>query len=289
MKHPGHVRHRYSQPLRLCKNQVFFSARTEARTSTRRPGYTRREVYDNVLYRNVASPNDPMCPLLGNFAAFLSLQERNKHVVASFFIARAKLSVPINGIFVPFKTVADAIRRFCTPAFFHHKDQAVFDLSRMGSAFLFRYRARNIALLTRHQLGRTSAVRPEQFTVTLIEPGGAKVGLSPNAVTKVQMENIEHSNLEDVLLLEYDNIRGTRNLRGLFLDLDLAHTLETVAPASVKAIFSVGYPTAYGDVDFKCDDEGNATDMNMELRWVKLDLTPDKPALRDPENRRPMI
>ena len=211
-------------------------------------------------------------------------------MVASPLIARAKLSVPINGIFVPFKTVADAIRRFCTPAFFHHEDQAVFDLSRIGSAFLFRYRGRNFALLTRHQLGKDlSAVRPEQFTVTLIEPGGAKVGLSPNAVTKVQMENIEHSNLEDVLLLEYDNMREMRNLRGLFLDLDLAHTLETVAPASVKAIFSVGYPTAYGDVDFKFDDEGNATDMNMELRWVKLYLTPDKPALLDPENRRPMI
>jgi len=139
-------------------------------------------------------------------------------------------------------------------------------------------------------LGRASArLRPEQFMVTLIEPGGDKVGLSPNAVTKVQMQNVEHSNLEDVLLLEYDDMRGTRNLRGLFLDLDLAHTLETVAPASVKAIFSVGYPTAHGDVDFKIDDEGNATDMNMELRWVKLYLTPDKPAPLDPENRRPMV
>jgi hypothetical protein len=138
---------------------------------------------------------------------------------------------------VPFKTVADAIRRFCTPAFFHYEDQAVFDLSRIGSAFLFRYRGRNFALLTRHQLGKDlSAVRPEQFTVTLIEPGGAKVGLSPNAVTKVQVENIEHSNLEDVLLLEYDNMREMRNLRALFLNLDLAHTLEMVAPNGAKCI-----------------------------------------------------
>ena len=179
---------------------------------------------------------------------------------------------------------------FCTPAFFHHEGQGVFDLSRTGSAFLFRYRGRNIALLTRHQLGEgLGAVRPEQFTVTLIEPAGVKVGLSPNAVTKVRMQNLEHSNLDDVLLLEYDNVRGTRNLRGLFLDLDLAHTLETVAPESVQAIFSVGYPTAHGDVDFEIDDEGNATDMNMELRWVKLYLTPDKPGPLDPENRRPMV
>ena len=65
--------------------------------------------------------------------------------------------------------------------------------------------------------------------------------------------------------------------------------METVAPASVKAIFSVGYPTAYGDVDVKCDDEGNVTGMDMELRRVKLYLTPDKPAGLDPENRLPMV
>ena len=204
--------------------------------------------------------------------------------------ARAKVSVPVNGILVPIKTAVELIRRFCTPAFFYHEGQPVFDMSKAGSAFLVRYRGRNLALCTRHQLGRgLGATRPEQFTVTLFEPGGTKVGLSPNVVSHVHMEHAEHSNLEDLLLLEYENTRGTRNLRGMFLELDMAQTLETVDPASIKAIFAVGYPTAFGDVDVKCDEEGNITGMDMELRWVKLYLAADKSAPFDTENRRAMI
>jgi hypothetical protein len=154
-------------------------------------------------------------------------------------------------------------------------------MSKVGSAFLVRYRGRNIALCTRHQLGQgLGATRPEQFTVTLI---------SPNVVSKVRMDHAEHSNLEDVLLLEYENTRGARNLRRLFLELDMARTLETVDPASVKAIFAVGYPTAFGDVTIKRDEESNVTGMDMELRWVKLYLVPDGPALLDAENRRAMV
>lgn len=195
-------------------------------------------------------------------------------MVATPLIARAKLSVPVNGILVPIKAAAESLRRFCTPAFFHHEGQSIFEMSKVGSAFLVRYRG---------------ATRPEQFTVTLIEPDGTRVGLSPNVVSKVRMEHAEHSNLEDVLLLEYENTRGARNLRRLFLELDLARTLETVDPASVKAIFAVGYPTAFGDVIIKRDEESNVTGMDMELRWVKLYLVPDGPALLDAENRRAMV
>jgi hypothetical protein len=212
------------------------------------------------------------------------------HMVASFIIARAKLSAPINGVFVAFNSVASAIRRFCTPAFFHHGNESVFDMSKAGSALLFRYRGRNFALLSRHQLGHGLAeVRPEQFTVTLIEPNGTKIGLSPNTVSEVKFDEEEHTNLQDLLLLEYENTRGKRNLRGLFLDLDLAHTLETVPSASVQAIFSIGYPTAFGDINTKCDDEGIVTTMSMELRWVKLYLMVSEAAPLDPENRRPMV
>jgi hypothetical protein len=123
-------------------------------------------------------------------------------MVATPLIARAKLSVPVNGILVPIKAAAESLRRFCTPAFFHHEGQSVFEM---------------------------------------------------------------------------------------FLELDMARTLETVDPASVKAIFAVGYPTAFGDVTIKCDEESNVTGMDMELRWVKLYLVPDGPALLDAENRRAMV
>ena len=65
------------------------------------------------------------------------MEPDNSHIVATPIIARANLSIPINGVFVPFKSVADAIRRFCVPAFFHHENQPAFDLSKVGSAFLF--------------------------------------------------------------------------------------------------------------------------------------------------------
>lgn len=203
---------------------------------------------------------------------------------------RAKLSVPVNGVFVPLTEAIASIRRFCAPAFFHHHELPEFQLARAGTALLLRYRGRNLALCTRHQLGGGAAqTDPERFTVTLTEAGGARLGLGPDVVTRVRMDHPAHGNLEDVLVLEYRNERNGRDIRGLFLDLDVGRNLETIDHGSVKAMFAIGYPTAFTDVDFVADEEGNPVALDMTLRWVKLYLALAAPAPMDTENRRPMV
>lgn len=211
-------------------------------------------------------------------------------MIATSLIARAMLSIPINGILVRLQEIPESIRRFCTPAFFYNDGQRVFDISPVGSALLFRYRGCNLAICTRHQIGHAlSAHSDEKFFVIFEELGGSKVGLSPIAVSRVHMEHAEHMNLEDILVFEYEDERDDRNLRGLFLELDITRTLDTVEPTSIKAIFAIGYPTAFSDMNLECDEDQNITAVNTDLRWVKLYLTQDNPALLDTENRRVMI
>lgn len=210
--------------------------------------------------------------------------------VASFTVARDKLSVPVNGIHVPIKTLADSIRRFCTPAFFHHENQPVYEMSKAGSAFLLRYRGRNLAICTGHQLGHGEhKVLPEQFAVVQEAPDGKKVGLSPTTVSQPKVEEPEYANLEDLILLEYENTRGPHDLRRLFLDLDIATPLKAVARNSIKTIFAIGYPTTAGEFSIKYDQDFNVTQMDMTLRWVKIYFDLAEAAPLDPENRIPLV
>ena len=202
-------------------------------------------------------------------------------------LARMKLSVPINGVFVALAQVAGALRRFCTPALFHHENQNVFDLSSAGSALLFRYRGRNLALCTYHQLGKgLNAVRPEQF---MIMADGGKTGLAPNRVSRVRMEHPEHENLEDIFLAEYADDREGRDLRPFFLKLDLGMNLGGVQPESVQAIFAIGFPTFAREPTLEIDDDGEPTKWAVQAHWVKLYLARSENQLLDTENRTPMV
>lgn len=204
-------------------------------------------------------------------------------MVFTSFEARAKLAVPINGFLHSITDVPSAIRRFCTPAFFHH-DNSDFDLSALGTAFLFRYRGRNFGVCTAHQLDKS--VNQEDFTVLV---DGGKKGISPNRISKVRMDNAHHANLEDLFIAEYDNIRDGRDVRGMFLSIDLGVNLQSVPQDQVLVAFAIGYPTFAREADMVFDDDGIMTSWSPLSKWVKLYLKVDKPALLDTENRIPMI
>lgn len=210
-------------------------------------------------------------------------------IIPSFIEARLRTAVAINGIDLSLKVVPTALRRFCTPAFFHY-DDPVLDLSKYGSALRIRYRDRNLVLLTQHQLGHgPGRLRPEQFTVALIGSDGRKVGLSPNVVSRPRVETIPHRNLEDLLILGYEDTRNGRDLRSLFLNIDLETTLETVNPETIEASFAIGYPTCGDTNDVKFDEDYQPTSFDMEMRWAQLYLKLDEAAPMDTENRRAMV
>lgn len=204
-----------------------------------------------------------------------------------FMEARVKLSVPINGLWIGFNNIALALRRFVTPALFHHEGQEVFDLSSAGTAFLVRYRARNFGICTRHQLGTgTGAVSMEQFTVLA---DGGKLGLSPNRVSRVRMEASEHKNLEDLFVADYADERDGRDLRSLFLEIDLSVNLRKVSRGLLQASFALGFPTFARDGEVELDEHGMPVKWATEARWVKLYLRADEARPLDVENRLPMV
>lgn len=189
-----------------------------------------------------------------------------------FTQARAQLSVPVNSIWIAFKELPATLQRFCAPAFFHNEGEPTFDISRRGSALLVRFKDRNFAVLTRHQLGHgADAKEAREFTIGLDNSDGRKIGLTPVAVTQVQIEEIEHKNLEDFQICQYEDQRKSRDLRSLFLKMDLEHTLESVAPSDVKGIFLIGYPTEFSDIEVGDWDDEEVT-MTLRLSWLKLYL-----------------
>jgi hypothetical protein len=207
--------------------------------------------------------------------------------IATTTLTQLKLAVHVNGILIPFKSCAGALRRFCRPALFH-ADVEVFDIGPSGSSLFFRYRGRNFAICTRHQL-TAGAAKPEDFTLVVDEPDGKKIGLTPNAVTRVAFDHKDHQNLGDVFLAQYDDFRGDRELRVHFLQLDLSMGLGSVQPAEVRAVFAIGYPTFARDANITFDDDGIPTAVDMTSGWVKLYLEFADPALLDTENRRPLV
>ena len=204
----------------------------------------------------------------------------------AFTVARLKLSVEINRLWIGFSQVPERLRKFVTPALFYHEGQDVFDLSAPGTAFLVRYRETNFAICTRHQLGTGDVeVEPANFTVVV----EGNVGLSPNRVSRITMDDPDHKNLEDVYIAEYADDRDGRDLRPFFLDLDLGANLHTVNADLIQAMFALGFPMFARDGDLEEDEDGLPTKWLATARWVKLYLEIDQVRLLDTENRIPMV
>lgn len=209
--------------------------------------------------------------------------------IPSFLTAAMKLSLPINGVFVPFKQSVTNLQRFCRPVMFHNQDP-VFDLSCSGSSFLFRHRAHNLLLCTRHQLvnqGRD----PQDVALIVDEMDGRKVALSPNGATRIIYHQPAQANLSDIFLAEYASERNGRNIDSQFLrfDLDAVQDLRTVAADKIVLIFAIGYPTRFSSFETKLDqDDGSATGLDVISRWTKLYLEPTVPSAFDHELRLPL-
>lgn len=209
-------------------------------------------------------------------------------LIDKFMRARALLSVCINGLWIGYNSLPIAVRRFCAPAFFHNEGEPTFDLTTRGSAILLRFKGRNFAVLTHHQLGRgVHTLEAKDFTIGIDDPDGRRVGLTPVAVTRVSVESDAMKNLEDLQICEYEDVRNQRDLTDRFLRLDLAHTLETVSPNAIKGMFVIGFPSEFTTIEVgEWDEQGGEVPMSIRFQWVKVHLRPA--AVRhpfDPDNR----
>ncbi len=192
-----------------------------------------------------------------------------------FTYAHAKLSVPMNGLFVPLNRVADSLLRFCRPLSFYNNG-TVLDLSFSGSTFLFRHRGRNFLLCCRHQL--TNADRkPEEIVIILDEAGKRVVGLTPDEVAQTILDSdsdSDFSDLADILIAEYRPRPGGRDLAPHFypLDLDTTPDLDMVGEGAADPVFAIGFPSADSSYEPTYDEESGLTGAEIVSRWVKLYL-----------------
>lgn len=213
----------------------------------------------------------------------------NVPAIPSFLTAAMKLSVPINGVFVPFNQAVTNLQRFCRPLLFHN-DCSVFDLSYSGSCFLFRHGGRNIMLCTRHQIVNQSR-DPKDVALVIEETDGRKVALGPNEFSRVIANVPQQSKLEDIFLAEYESERNGRKIEAQFLqlDLDTIADLRIVAEEQVVLIFAIGYPSRFSSFETSIDEvDGSATGLDVISRWVKLYLELAEPSNWDHDLRVPL-
>ncbi len=203
-------------------------------------------------------------------------------------IAAMKMSVPMNGVLVPFKRCIDNLQRFCRPVMFHN-DDPIFDLSCSGSSLLFRHGGRNLLLCTRHQF-MNQGRDPQDLVLILDEPDGRKVALTPNEATRAIFSVPAQKNLEDISLAEFRSVRSGRNLDPQFLRLDLDTTadLQIVPPEKVVLIFAIGYPTSFSSAEIIIDEDDGVTGFDVISRWCKLYLTPAERTNWDHDFRFPL-
>jgi hypothetical protein len=208
--------------------------------------------------------------------------------IASPLLGLLMLSVPINGVLVPFNRCVGALRRFCAPAWIGN-DVAVYDVGPSGSSMFIRYRARNFAICTRNQFGKGAyEASPDRFLLVVDEERG-KFAIPPNRVSRIAFEHEDHENLGDIFVGEFADARGERDLRPYFLEVDLYESLGSVPPDQIKAIFAIGFPTEARESQATFDDEDMPVGFNLTVRWVRFYLEMAEAAPLDPENRRPLV
>jgi len=198
--------------------------------------------------------------------------------------AHAKLSVSINGLYLPVPKVIESLQRFCRPLAFHN-DGYDHDISFSGSCLLFRHRGHNLLLCTRHQLANAKRTS-DQIILVVDEAHGRRVGINPNEVSRGVLDpssDPAYADLADIMIAEYSPRNPGRDLAPHFLSFDLesARDLRTVDPASVDAIFSIGYPTGDTSYDTTFDDDWQLLGVDVVSRWWKLYFKPATPTVWD--------
>lgn len=201
--------------------------------------------------------------------------------ITTWALAGAKMSVGVNGTFIPFKSAPDTMQRFVRPALFSTGHE-VWELRTFGTAFLCRYRDLSLAIATSHQIGDgEDKPLPEKFVV-LASVGDRTLAIPPATVRRPLIDEEEYRSLQDLCLFDFgERVRD--------------HNIETIDLRSVRwsdesgltvdYSFLIGYPA--GSFDADTDDDGKY--QRFVNKWIRQDLQPDVPRLMDVENRNMFI
>jgi hypothetical protein len=197
--------------------------------------------------------------------------------ITTWATASAKMSVAVNGTFIPFKSAPDTMQRFVRPALFSTGNEA-WELRTFGTALLCRYQDLSLAIATSHQVGDGGDKPLSQKFVVLASTGDRTLSIPPATVRRPLIGEEEYSSLQDLCFFDFDERVRERNIA--MLDLNSVRWSDDPGLA-VDYSFLIGYPTKSFDADI--NDEGACE--HFVNRWIRQDLQPDGPSLMDVENR----
>ena len=203
----------------------------------------------------------------------------NSGPVPTWKEAESKISVEINGVFVPLKQAPDQFQRFVRPAVFS-TDSEIWELQYHGSATMVRFGGRDLAITTAHQTGDgLEAPKSEKFVI-VVEDEERRLTVPPLSVQNVMVGADEYMVGEDILFYEYDK-QGNHSAAD---HLELARVLWSDA-SGLKVVYSflIGFPSE--SVITELDPSDEMTISEYKLRWIRQDLEPDERQPLDPENR----
>lgn len=191
--------------------------------------------------------------------------------------ANAMMSVRVNSAYLPFKSAPDAMQRYVRPALFSTGD-ALFELQKVGTAFMGRYRNWPFGLMTAHQgSGSNGASSAEKFVV-VVEDGDKRLAVPPSTIHRPKIDDPEHRSLEDLMFLDYSTTARPLN------HLDLSRSLWSDSnDLSTDYSFLVGFPTS--SMVIELDPDGELRLDKFTPRWIRQDLEQASPEPLDPDNR----
>ncbi|TAY88106.1 hypothetical protein [Rhizobium leguminosarum] len=197
--------------------------------------------------------------------------------VTTWAEAKAKMSVGVNGAFIPFERAPDAMQRFVRPALFSTGDDT-WELRTFGTALLCKYRDLYLAVATAHQTGDGGDKPAAEKFVVLAADGERTLAIPPKTVRWPRIGEEQYVSLQDLCVFDF----GERAREHRFGTLDLKSIKwSDDAGLTVDYSFLIGYPTASSDAEI--NEEGAF--QRFVNKWIRQDLQPDAPKLMDVENR----
>lgn len=192
-------------------------------------------------------------------------------------IAQAKMSVEINGTYVPFKSVPDALPRFVRPALFSTGHE-VWELQFFGSSFLGKYRDWHFGLATAHQTNTGKGAPEASKFVVVVEADGKRLAIPPSDLHVPRIEGDENQSLTDLIFFDYGVL--DQRYRANHLDLTKAYWSDDGGVNDYS--FLIGFPTSSKTI--KIDDDFTVLS-EFTMRWIRQDLQRASTAPLDPEHR----
>lgn len=200
-----------------------------------------------------------------------------------------KLSIEINGVYLPFGQIIESWRRHCFPLLHYINSDQGFDLGYAGSSFLFKHKGQLLQIFSNHQL-KNLGIAPEDVLIFRDELPKEKA-LGPGQIITPSVTEQIHANLNDIKIVRYGSEQNTDALEARFFknDLTTMQNLETVVPESIVLIFTVGFPHSNGRVNCPYDEELEAFEhVHIISASTKLYLQTTKGITLDPDNRIPL-